>query len=99
MPGGLAGIVLRDDDAASIGVEQDLAGIKAPAAGGGEPPVHSGAVKLVRPYLRDEGVPIVIASAGSGVQRDHARWPRVIFRVEEQQLDSGGVARDKNQAG
>ena len=92
MAGGLAGIVPRDDHAASIGIEQDLAGIEARAAGGVELPARPVAIKLARLYFRDEGVPIVIASAGRWIQRDHAGWPRIVLPFEEQQLYRRGVA-------
>ena len=67
MAGGLAGIVPRDDHAASIGVEQDLARIEAHAIGGVELPARPVAIKLARLNFRDESVPIVIASVGRGI--------------------------------
>ena len=92
MTGGLAGIVPRDNYAAPVGIEQDLVGIESRAAGGVELAARPVAIKLARLYFRDEGVPIVIASAGRGVQRDHMGWLWIVLPFEEQQLYRRGVA-------
>ena len=50
------------------------------------------AVDLPRPHARHEHVPVVIGAVGRGINADHPRGAGVIFPVEKQQIDSGGVA-------
>src|SRR5271157_2606566 len=94
MAGGLAGVAPGDHNAASRRVGQDLCGIKAGAACGIELSARPVGIKLARLYFRNEGVPIMIAPADRGVQRDHLEWPRVVLSLKEQQLDCRGVARE-----
>ena len=84
MAGGLAGIVPRNNHAASVGIEQDLVGIEARAAGGFELPARPVAIKLARLYFRDEGMPVVIASANHWIQRYYVGWLQVVLPFEDQ---------------
>jgi hypothetical protein len=49
-------------------------------------------VDLPRPNAGHEDVPVVIRAVGGGIDSNHARGRRVVFPVEEQQLDTRAAA-------
>src|SRR6266702_2607796 len=89
-----AAVALRNDDAPAIGVEEHLGGVETLAVRGLPASVHAVTVDLARPYVRYEGVPVVIRAIGRWIEPDHAARSRVVLPVEEQQLHAGCLARE-----
>ena len=85
---GVAAVTVRDDDAASVRVEQDLFRIEAMPVRRIEGPVDSVPVDLPRPDAGHEHVPVVILPVRPRIDRNHARRPCVVHAIEEQQLDA-----------
>jgi len=48
-------------------------------------------IKLPRLSAGNEYVPIVIGAVDEWMKRNDARGPRVVFPIEEQQIDSGSI--------
>ena len=44
-------------------------------------------IQLPRLQARNEDMPVVISAVEGWIQRDHARGPRVVLAVEQQQFD------------
>ena len=84
----IAAVILGNNNAAPIGVEENLGGIKPHSARGIERPLHPIPVKLSRLHARYEDVPVVVRTVCRGVDRDHAGGAGVILPVKEQQLHS-----------
>jgi hypothetical protein len=50
---------------------------------------YAARIKLTRRDVRDENMPAVIVAMHSRMQRDQARWPRVVHMVERAEFDPG----------
>ena len=79
-------VILGDNDAAPVRVQENFAAVKAHSPGRIERPLHSIAVDLPRLPAWHEHMPVVVGAVGGGIQGDHARGPGVILPVKEQQL-------------
>src|ERR1700719_3516816 len=90
---GLAAIVLGNYDTPSIWVQQDLGGIKAHAGAGIKAALHPIPVKLAWFQIRHKYMPVIVGAIGRPIDCDHACRARIIFAVEEQQLDARGAPR------
>jgi hypothetical protein len=80
--------MFRDNHAASIRIEKNLVGIETKTAVRVEWTVHSISIKLSGLNAGHKNMPIVICAVGKRIETDHIRGLRVVFPVEQQQLDS-----------
>ena len=53
--------------------------------------MHAVSIQLARMRARDEDVPVVVRSMDEWIQANDSRRTRVIFVIEEQQVDEGRV--------
>ncbi len=92
---GVAVVVLRNDDAAAVRIEQDLVRVEPQAARGSRRPVDAIAVDLSRPHAGNEHVPVVVGAVRRRIERNDAGRRGVILAVEEQQLDARRGPREQ----
>ena len=92
---GLAVVVLRDDHAPAVRVEQDLGGIEPQPARGVRRPLDPVAVDLSRRAPGHEHVPVVVGPVRRRVDPDHAGRGGVVLPVEEQEFDARGGPREQ----
>src|SRR5438105_13244232 len=83
-----ATVVLRNNGAASIWVEEDFGRIEAHSTRRIEWPLNSIAVNLLRFDTVHEYVPMVIGAVRRGIDADHTRGSSVIGVIKEEQLDA-----------
>ena len=82
-------VVSRNNDSATIRVEQDLwQDQNAIPLDGIERPMNPIPIKLARLHAWNEDMPVVISAVDGWIQADHTRGPPVIFVIEEQQFDT-----------
>ena len=86
-------IVLGNNHAAAIGIQENLVGIKPHSARRIERPLDAIAIELPGLHIRDEYVPVMVGAVRRRVDRNHARGHSVVFAVEENQLHAGSAAR------
>ena len=86
---GLAVVVLRDDHAPAVRVEQDLGGVEPQPALGVRRPFDPIAVDLSRPTPGHEHVPVVVGPVRRRIDPDYAGRGGVV-PIEEQEFDAGG---------
>ncbi len=90
---GLALISGRYRHRAAIGIDQELARVKAQPVPRCKGAGHPIAVQLAGFDIRNEGMPVVIGAVSFGIKRYDTGSCRVVSMVEEEQLDAGAVPR------
>src|SRR5262245_18689005 len=88
-------VVLRNQHAAPVRIEQHLSRVKPRPVRRIEWPPNPVCVDLTRPQPRHEDMPVVIGSVGAGVDANRSLWPGLIFLVKQQQLYTRCGARKK----
>ena len=89
--GGLAAVVFGRDNTFAIGIEKRLFRVETETIGGIERPINSIGVELARGYARNKDVPVVGGAIRDGIEGNDARGPRVVFLIEKEQIDAGGL--------
>src|SRR5262249_49695600 len=59
-----------------------------------ERPLDAIRIQLAGPRAAHEDVPVVVGAVDRRVEADHPGCPRVVGRIEEQELHAGGVPRE-----
>ena len=96
-PGGLAVVVPRNDDAATVGIQQNLRRIEPKSARGGRRPIDSVAVNLSWPHAGYKRVPVVVSAARCWIDPNQTGRTGVMLLVEEQEFDARRSPREKTE--
>ena len=84
----VATVILWNNRATSIRIDEDFGGIKAHSIRWIEGAPNSISVDLSCFHTRYENVPIVICPVGCGIDRDHTLGP-IVITVKEEEFDPG----------
>src|SRR5260370_20367024 len=89
----LAAIVLGDNDALSVWVQQNLGRVKTHAGGGIEAALGTVRVKLAGLHTGQKHMPVVMSAVSRLIDRNNACRVWIIFAIKEQQLDARSASR------
>ena len=78
----IAAVILGNNKAAPVWVKKNLGETKPQAVAGVRWPLHPIGVKLSRLHARHERVPVIVGTAGRGIDRNDARGPGIILPVK-----------------
>src|SRR5206468_3470085 len=94
---GLAGVVLRNDHAPAVRVEQDLGGVEPKSTRGGRSPLDPVAIDLSRQHAWHEYVPVVVCAVRNRIDLHHTGRGGVILPVEDEEFDARGGSREQTE--
>src|SRR4029077_10441780 len=86
--GCVATVVLWNNNAASVRIDENLVRIETHSTQRIEGTVNAVTINLSGFHARYEYVPIVIRSVGRGIDRDHAVGPSIINAIKEEEFDT-----------
>src|ERR1700733_15958951 len=89
----LSTVILWNNDASPVRIQQELGGIKPHPARGIERSLHPISVKLTGLRAGHKCVPILSSAMSCTIDGDHARRAKVFFPVEEHQFHAGSTSR------
>src|ERR1700681_3171763 len=85
----IATVVLRNNDASSIWIEEQFGGVKTQPVLWVPWSVHAIAINLAGAQARYENVPVIVGTVRRGIKRNHASRVCIVFPVKKQQIHCG----------